>query len=167
MIYLKRNVFFHRHVNVYQRVVRLDHPNFPTAAAEQWWAHRFDSRCSHLSAHWPVAVSAAGSWKTITSGEKERSSRGREKEEKNKERIYLCSGLGLLFEQMGIAKVSLGGIANLTTSDVDILCTIIGIAFGVAISLHSVLCIFQTPKNSPYISSIAEFWPYLIYIYME
>ena len=56
--------------------------------------------------------------------EKERKGRGKEekrkgvkaeegkkrekKEERKKERIYLWSGLRLLFEQMGIAKVSLG-----------------------------------------------------------
>ena len=37
------------------------------------------------------------------------------------------------------------------------LCTIIGIACGGALSLNSVLRIFQTPENSPYISSIPEF----------
>ena len=95
--------------------------------------------------------------------EKERSrGRGREKEERKKERIYLWSGLGLLFEQMGIAR----GIANLascmyvalckTTSDVDIIHTY-RYRFWGALSLHSVLCIFQTPEKSPYISTIPEF----------
>ena len=73
----------------------------------------------------------------------------------------------LLFEQMGIAR----GIANLascmyvtlckTTSDVDIIHTY-RYRFWGALSLHSVLCIFQTPEKSPYISTIPEFCLYLI-----
>ena len=45
--------------------------------------------------------------------------------------------------------------------------TIIGIAFGGALSLHSVLWIFQKPEDSPYISSIPEFWPCLICFWFQ
>ena len=67
--------------------------------------------------------------------------------------IYLWSGLGLLFEQMGcIANLASYMYVTLckTASDVDIMHSY-RYRFGGALSLHSVLCIFQTPENFPYI----------------
>lgn len=49
-----------------------------------------------------------------------------------------------------------------TTSDMDIMHNY-RYRFWGALSLHNALCIFQTPKNSPCISSMPEFWPYLIH----
>ena len=89
-----------------------------------------------------------------------RKRKGKEKGRKQeKERKGSICGLGLLFEQMGIAKVSLEvslisplARTQLCAKQLEMWtsCTVIGIAFGGwPIATHSIWSTFQTQENSP------------------
>ena len=100
---------------------------------------------------------------------KERAKKERTKKWK-RSKGSLC-GLGLLFEQMGIAKVSLISplaCMQLCTKQLQMwtLCTIIGIAFGGPYRYTVFGALSRYKRTFLYISSIPKLWPYLIWYFM-